>query len=73
VIEQSLDIMRWALAQHDQYSWLVRWRNASDAMHALIAEATTESSSNTWTATEYPNRYRHEHSGDEQLLPRRTD
>ena len=39
VIEESLAIMRWALAQADPKAWLAGWRDADRAvMEALIAE-----------------------------------
>lgn len=38
VIEQSLDIMRWALAQNDPGQWLAPETGSPDAMQALIAQ-----------------------------------
>lgn len=37
VIEESLDIMRWALAQHDPQQWLSADQAAVDAMLSMIA------------------------------------
>lgn len=38
VLEQSLDIMQWALAQHDPQGWLTPSRGSLQDMLALIAE-----------------------------------
>jgi glutathione S-transferase len=38
VLDQSLDIMRWALEQHDPGNWLVPEVGSLQAMHTLIAE-----------------------------------
>lgn len=38
VIEQSLDIMRWALSRHDPEQWLIPERGSVDEMVALIIE-----------------------------------
>lgn len=61
VIEQSLEIMRWALSQHDPEGWLQAdtpsqraWLEVNDTVfkHAL-------------DRYKYPNRYASEHTGDE--------
>lgn len=38
VIDQSLDIMRWALKQHDPGQWLMPETGSPEAMQALIAQ-----------------------------------
>ena len=53
VLEQSLDIMLWALRQQDPHSWLpASEAGLADAL-ALIAH-TTGPSNNNWTATNTP-------------------
>jgi glutathione S-transferase len=52
VIEQSLDIMRWALAQNDPQDWLV----PGDDMNELIA-ANDGPFKHHLDRTKYPNRY----------------
>ena len=67
VIDQSLDIMHWALAQHDPYKWLASDRETRAAMHALIADNDADFKQHL-DRYKYPNRYRHEHAGDEQVF-----
>jgi len=38
VIEESLEIMRWALGRHDPEGWLVPWDHDRDDIDALITE-----------------------------------
>ena len=72
VIEQSLEIMHWALAQNDPQGWLAADR--LPAMQALIAVNDGEFKQHL-DRYKYPNRYRHEYAGDEQAFAQahRTD
>ena len=74
VIEQSLDIMLWALAQNDPQGWLAADRKTLAAMQALIAINDGEFKQHL-DRYKYPNRYRHEYAGDEQAFAQahRTD
>lgn len=65
VIDESLDIMLWALRRNDPEGWLTPQRGSLDAMQALIAEndGTFKQSLDRY---KYPNRYPLEHSGDVQ-------
>ncbi|UUZ66064.1 glutathione S-transferase [Polaromonas sp. P1-6] len=65
VIDESLDIMLWALRRNDPEGWLTSQRGSLDAMQALIAEndGTFKQSLDRY---KYPNRYPLEHSGDVQ-------
>jgi glutathione S-transferase len=67
VIEQSLEIMLWALAQNDPHGWLAAHRGTLPAMHTLIAVNDGEFKQHL-DRYKYPNRYRHEHTGDEQAF-----
>ncbi|MBG6073183.1 MULTISPECIES: glutathione S-transferase [unclassified Polaromonas] len=67
VIEQSLDIMHWALTQHDPHNWLASDGDTLNAMRALIADNDGEFKQHL-DRYKYPNRYRHEHAGDEQFF-----
>ena len=67
VIEQSLEIMHWALAQSDPQDWLPADREMLHAMLALIAVNDGEFKPHL-DRYKYPNRYRNEHAGDEQVF-----
>jgi len=60
VIDQSLAIMRWALAHNDPQYWLVPQTDSFGAMLALISENDEEFKPNL-DRYKYPNRYRTEH------------
>ena len=74
VIEQSLEIMHWALAQNDPHDWLAANREMLPAMQALIAVNDGQFKQHL-DRYKYPSRYRHEHAGDEQAfaMEQRTD
>ena len=74
VIEQSLEIMHWALAQNDPHGWLAAGREKLPAMQALIAVNDGKFKQHL-DRYKYPNRYRHEHAGEEQAFAQaqRTD
>lgn len=61
VIEQSLDIMRWALACNDPARWLAADRVLTDELIAAN-DGTFKRSLDRY---KYPNRYAAEHGGDE--------
>ena len=61
VIDESLDIMRWALAQNDPYSWLTQATLAD--MLALIADNDGKFK-HALDRYKYPNRYPLESGGD---------
>ena len=63
VIDESLDIMRWALHQRDPENWLVS-QHSAQAMQALIA-TNDGPFKQQLDRYKYPSRYRHEHSGDD--------
>ena len=67
VIEQSLEIMHWALAQNDPQGWLAADPETLPAMQALIAVNDGKFKQHL-DRYKYPNRYRHEHAGDEQAF-----
>jgi glutathione S-transferase len=56
VLEQSLDIMVWALQQHDPQHWLVPQTGTLDAMLALIADC-DDGFKTELDRYKYPNRY----------------
>lgn len=56
VIEQSLDIMMWALDKHDPWQWLAPEHGTRDAMHALIARCDGEFKQHL-DRYKYPDRY----------------
>ena len=56
VIDQSLDIMRWALAQHDPEHWLTPEQGSLEATNALIAQCDGPFKSHL-DRYKYPNRY----------------
>ena len=64
VIEQSLEIMRWALVQNDPHDWMTPEPETLQAMLALIAvnDGVFKLHLDRY---KYPNRYRHEHAGSE--------
>lgn len=63
VIEQSLEIMRWALQQNDPECWLAPKQGTLQAMLALIA-ANDGLFKQHLDRYKYPNRYPQEHAGD---------
>lgn len=65
VIEQSLEIMLWALAQNDPQGWLGPEHETQQAMQALIA-VNDGAFKQHLDRYKYPNRYRQEHTGHEQ-------
>ena len=65
VIDESLDIMRWALAQHDPQGWLTQ--ASPDDMQALIAGNDGEFK-HALDRYKYPNRYPQESGGDTQAF-----
>ncbi|SFC23748.1 Glutathione S-transferase [Polaromonas sp. OV174] len=64
VIDQSLDIMRWALQQHDPEGWLAADRATLDS---LIA-ANDGPFKRDLDRYKYPNRYAAEHAGDDKAF-----
>jgi glutathione S-transferase len=56
VIDQSLDIMRWALQQHDPEQWLQPEHDSPAAMDALIAQCDGEFKADL-DRYKYPDRY----------------
>ncbi|WP_233233564.1 glutathione S-transferase [Bordetella sp. LUAb4] len=68
VIDQSLDIMHWALQQNDPEQWLQPERETLPAMEALIAQCDREFKANL-DRYKYPDRYpgtdplAHRHAG----------
>ena len=65
VIEQSLEIMLWALQQNDPEGWLAPEQGTLQAMQALIA-GNDDAFKQNLDRYKYPNRYPQEHAGDEQ-------
>ncbi len=63
VIEQSLDIMLWALRQNDPALWLAPPQESIDAMLALVAD-NDGAFKQQLDRYKYPNRYPQQHSGD---------
>ncbi|MGC1175900.1 glutathione S-transferase [Polaromonas sp.] len=63
VIEESLDIMRWALARHDPAQWLSPPQGSQQGMDALIA-ANDGDFKRHLDRYKYPNRYPLESEGD---------
>ncbi|MGB3068652.1 MAG: glutathione S-transferase N-terminal domain-containing protein [Ottowia sp.] len=66
VIDQSLDIMRWALAQHDPEHWLAPGQGTMDSMLMLIAACEREFKPHL-DRYKYPSRYKGE--GGEWEMP----
>ena len=64
IIDESLDIMRWALTQNDPDGWL---SPALDAMLALIADNDGKFK-HALDRYKYPNRYPHESDGDKRAF-----
>ena len=60
VIDESLDVMRWALRQHDHDGWLA---GDVDGINALIAGNDGAFKQHLYRY-KYPNRFTAEHSGD---------
>ncbi len=56
IIDESLDVMVWALEQNDPNSWMVPESSGYDAMMELIIEADGEFKNNL-DRYKYPNRY----------------
>ena len=67
VIDQSLEIMRWALARHDPPHWLRPRTETLEAMLALIS-MNDEDFKPHLDRYKYPSRYRLEHAGSEQAF-----
>ena len=65
VIDQSLDIMLWALRQSDPEGWLATQHDTLAAMQTLIAENDGGFKQHL-DRYKYPNRYPQEHAGDDQ-------
>ena len=65
VIDESLDIMRWALAQNDPDSWLTQ--GPQEEMQALIA-GNDDQFKHALDRYKYPNRYPLESGGDVQAF-----
>jgi glutathione S-transferase len=63
VIEESLDIMRWALARNDPAQWLSPPGGSADEMDALIAACDSDFKQQL-DRYKYPNRYPQEAVGD---------
>ena len=70
VIEQSLDIMRWALGRHDPQGWMATEPETLQAMLALIA-ANDGVFKQHLDRYKYPNRYRHEQADTEPAFAQR--
>lgn len=64
VIDQSLAIMQWALAQNDPQGWLAPKHGTLQTMQALIA-VNDGAFKQHLDRYKYPNRYPQEHAGDE--------
>ena len=63
VIDESLDVMRWALQQHDPEGWLQAPQGTLQNMLALIAENDSAFKQHL-DRYKYPNRYPQESGGD---------
>ena len=63
VIDESLGIMRWALARHDPADWLTPPAGAPEQMDAMIA-ASDGAFKRQLDRYKYPNRYSQESDGD---------
>ena len=64
VIDQSLEIMRWALARHDPQRWLMPQTESLEAVLALVSVNDGQFKHHL-DRYKYPNRYRLEHAGTE--------
>ncbi len=67
VIEQSLEIMLWALRQRDPEAWLAPPQGTLDTMQALIAQ-NDGAFKRHLDRYKYPNRYPHEHAEGEKAF-----
>ena len=67
VIDESLDVMLWALRQHDPEGWLQAAEASLDEMLALIAEC-DGAFKQQLDRYKYPNRFADEHTGDAQAF-----
>ena len=67
VIEQSLEIMRWALACNDPQHWLTPYTESLESMLDLIS-VNDEDFKPHLDRYKYPNRYSLEHCGTEQAF-----
>lgn len=67
VIEQSLEIMLWALRQSDPEGWLATQHESVDSMQSLIA-ANDDDFKQHLDRYKYPNRYPNEHAGKDQAF-----
>ena len=67
VIEQSLDVMLWALRRHDPEGWLAPPRGSLDDMLALVSHNDGEFK-RSLDRYKYPNRYPDESAGDVQAF-----
>jgi glutathione S-transferase len=65
VIDQSLDIMRWALEQNDPGRWLAADTAGRQAVQALI-DANDGAFKQHLDRYKYPDRHQHEHQGEPQ-------
>ncbi|RRD56806.1 glutathione S-transferase [Comamonadaceae bacterium OH2545_COT-014] len=65
VIDESLDIMRWALARHDPEGWLTPQQGSLEAMLALIASCEQDFKPHL-DRYKYPVRYRCEWAGADE-------
>ena len=63
VIDESLDIMRWALSRHDPAQWLAPPGASCDEMESLIA-ANDDDFKRRLDRYKYPNRYANESGAD---------
>jgi glutathione S-transferase len=67
VIEESLDVMLWALRQHDPDGWLQPLRGETDDLLTLIA-ANDGAFKQNLDRYKYPNRYGSEHTDSAQAF-----
>lgn len=67
VIDESLEIMQWALRRHDPWHWLVSERGSLTDMLALVAGNDGGFKKNL-DRYKYPHRYAHESGGDTTAL-----
>lgn len=67
VLAQSLEIMRWALQQHDPEGWLPANSASLEAQQTLIA-ANDGPFKHALDRYKYPNRYAEEHAGNDQAF-----
>jgi len=70
VIDQSLEIMGWALLQDDPQGWLALEEETRQAMQALIGQNDGKFKQHL-DRYKYPNRYPAEHAGSEQAFAQR--